>query len=509
MNENSNKTLALNTVILYVRMSISVICSLFITRFALEALGENDFGLFSVVGSINSFVAIINTIMLSTTNRYLTVALGKGDESEVNRVFNVCMVIHIIIAMITAIIAFPIGEWFINKYINYTGSIENVLMVYRLSILACIFSFISVPYNGLLMAKEKFIVFCGVDVISNVLKLGAAILLLFFFEEKLMFYATTQAVFTAYPTIVFWLYCKKHYRNFCHWQFCKDKSLYKEMAGFSGWVSYGAIATIGKTQGAQLLVNAFFNTAMNAALGIANTINALITTFSSNVTQPMAPQMTKSYAAGDMQRCNNLLVMSTKFSFLVILVISSPFFSEIDWILNLWLGEAPPYVALFTKLMIIDALVGTFNAGISNIVFANGKIAFYQLTVNTSKLLAIYLAYLVLKAGASPISIFSIYILLSVVNVVFIQIALHRVGGFSFWILAKKSYIPSIIVAALYTMILYIEMPLHPISHMIVVLLYLLMLIWFVGFSKNERMYIWGIMMKMKQKVLGLLSITV
>lgn len=77
MQENTNKSLAINTVILYVRLAVTAICGLFTTRFALEALGVVDYGLFSVIGSIISFIAIINTIMVSTSNRFIAVAIGK------------------------------------------------------------------------------------------------------------------------------------------------------------------------------------------------------------------------------------------------------------------------------------------------------------------------------------------------------------------------------------------------------------------------------------------------
>lgn len=490
MQENTNKAIAINSVILYVRMAVTTLCSLFTTRFALQALGVNDFGLFSVVGGVISFVAVINTIMLSTTNRFIAVAIGKGDESEVNKIFNVCLVVHIAIAVFTAIVAFPIGDWYINRYVNYNGPIDNALMVYRLCLLGSIVSFVSVPYNGLLMAKERFVVFCSVDILSHLLKLGAAVLLLFYFEQKLLFYASTQAILTAIPVLIYWIYCAKVYPSIVKWHFIRDGKLYGEMFKFSGWIGYGAIATIGKNQGSQLLVNAFFNTAMNAALGVANTINGFITMFSHNITQPMAPQITKSYASGDLKRCNQLLVMSTKLAFLSMLLMSSPFFSDIDWILQTWLGKVPEYASLFAKLLVLDALISTFNAGIANVVFAHGKIAFFQLTVHTFKLIAIIVAFLVLKTGAAAPYIFYVYIAFSIINVVFIQIALHRVGGFSFWSLAKNSYIPSLIVSVLYVPILSVPMKVHPIIHMLIVLVYLSIIVLFVGFKKAERRYL-------------------
>ena len=167
MQENTNKSLAINTLVLYIRLIVTAICGLFTTRFALEALGVVDYGLFSVIGSIISFIAIINTIMVSTSNRFIAVAIGKRDIREANKQFNVCLIIHVLISFCTIIFSLPIGEWYIYHYLNYAGDITNALMVFRFTIIASAVTFIGVPYNGLLSAKEKFIVCCGTDALGS------------------------------------------------------------------------------------------------------------------------------------------------------------------------------------------------------------------------------------------------------------------------------------------------------------------------------------------------------
>jgi O-antigen/teichoic acid export membrane protein len=101
---------------------------------------------------------------------------------------------------------------------------------------------------------------------------------------------------------LFYLYCKRKWSLIVVFRFIKDKKPYKEVFSFSGWVAYGAVATVVKAQGAAVVINLFFNTIMNTALGLANTVNSYILQFAQNVTQPIAPQITKSYAAGDRDR---------------------------------------------------------------------------------------------------------------------------------------------------------------------------------------------------------------
>lgn len=487
MKENANKTIAINSVILYSRMIVTSICSIFTTRFALQALGINDFGLYSLLGGIISFISIFNTIMLSTSNRFIAVAIGNGDTEQINIQFNVNFIVHFFIAICTLIIAFPIGKWYIYNYVNYDGDIANALMVFNISVSASIISFIGVPYNGLLMAKERFIVFSSVDVVAHIGKLVIAYFLITHFGNKLLVYTLFLAFFTVLP--VFWngLYCWRNYYDIIKFRFVKDRDKYKEVASFSAWVSVGAIATIGKNQGAAVLVNAFFNTVMNTAMGVANSICSYIMLFSQNVTQPMAPQITKSYASGNINRTNELLLMSTKYSFLLTLIASSPFLMEPEWILRVWLGQVPPYATIFLLLMAIDNLVLSLNSGIANLIFASGHIKVYQIVTSLLNVLSIVFGYLVLKVGFQAYTLIIAYIIMSVIRVVAVQLILHKTLSYNNRSIIIKSYLPSLFVVLLFSPFYLLKNHLHPFVSIVSSLLYLIILVFVVGFSKNER----------------------
>lgn len=499
MIEDSNKKLVVNTVILYVRLFVVAICGLIATRFALKALGVVDFGLYSVLGSVVSFSVIINTIMLTTTNRFIAISIGKNNPDDTNTLFNVCLTVHIIIAFIVLLIALPVGYLYIGHFINYDGDITNAYVVYTISILGSCVSFIGVPYNGLLLAEEKFYVFCLTDVISQVLKVLVTWSLLYYFTSKLYIYAATVAFTAAYPTFIFMSYCRKNYPQIVKFQFVRNRQRYREVLAFSGWVGYGAVATIGKSQGAALLVNAFFNTVMNTALGVANSLSSYVNMIAENVARPIAPQVTKSYAAGNKERYSKLLVLSTKFTFLVMLAVSSPFLVDCGWILSIWIGEVPEYAVIFTTLLIIDSLVVALNSGISNLIFASGNIKLYQIGINTFRLLSIVAAYFVLKSGYPAYSLILSYIAFSVLTVLAGQYILHKVLQFDNTILLKESYIPCFLVLLLYIPVLFININWPTIVRMIIIFFYLLVLIFFIGFSKSERNYIINLITKRKK----------
>lgn len=487
MQENTNKAIAINSVILYGRLFITMVTGLFSTRFALQALGVVDYGLFSVVGSIISFIAIINTIMVSTSNRFLAVAIGKGDEKDINEQFNVNLLIHSVLAVLVLVMAIPIGHWYIGNYLNYDGNIESVYTVFDYTIVGSAISIVGIPYNGLLMAKERFIVFSLTDVLSHILIMFTGYILLFHFEEKLLIYTIVRTFTAAYPTIVFILYCRAKFPKIVRLAFVKSKQKYQEVFRFSVWVAYGAVAWVGKYQGAAILVNGFFSTVMNTAMGLANSVNSIVSNIAQNVTKPIAPQITKSYAAGDQPRSERLVSMSSRYSFLVMLLVASPFFVVPDYILGLWLGEVPDYTVTFTILMIVDALIGTLNAGTVDLVFATGKIKWYQLIVNTLSLLAVVAGYFVLKAGFEAYYLQATYCVFSVIIMVVRQIVLNKIMKFNNKQLIMTSFVPSLLVLALFLPCCFIPTVLHPLLQYALCFVYLSALILFVGLRQSER----------------------
>lgn len=487
MKENTNKAIAVNSVILYAKLFVMTICGLLTTRFALQVLGVDDFGLFSVLGSIISFIAIFNTVMIATSNRFISVAIGKRDPQLINEQFNMCRVIHIGIAVITLLIAIPLGEVYIHKYLNYYGDIHVALSVFHFTVIGSIISFIGVPYNGLLIAKEKFLVFSITEVLTHIFKLAVTFSLMYCFKEKLLIFAFTQGFITALPTLIYHIYCKKKYPEIVQFKVSKNKQKYKEIFSFSGWIAYGAFATIGKSQGAQILVNSFFNTAMNTALGLANTVNGLLNTFSNSIAQPIMPQIIKNYASGNYSRCDDLLVMSTKYTFLMTLFISAPFLTGAEWIYSLWLGDLPPYVLNFTQLIIVDTLITALNSGISNLIFASGKIKLYQITINTFRLGSIVAAYIVLKLGGPANSLLFVFILFSIIIFFVGQFVLHRTLDYDNSILWKKSYMPSFAVVCIFMPFLFFNITYSPCINIVVLQIILAITIIVVGLTKDER----------------------
>lgn len=502
MQENTNKTIAINSLILYIRLAIVSVSGLIYTRFSLQALGVSDYGLFSVIACIIGFVSIINTIMVTTSNRFISLAIGRKNEIEACRQFNVNLIIHLAMALLTVVVALPIGHWYIDNHVNYTGDMSVVKIIYDISIFASAISFVGVPYNGLLLAREHFFVFCSTDVMMSLLKLGFTYILIDHFENKLLLYTFFMAFMTAFPTVVFIAYCRMYFRAITKPMFVRDWHKYVEVLDFSIGIGIGAIACIGKAQGGALIVNMFFNTAMNAGLAVATAVSGILQTFANNAQKPISPQIVKNYAVGNFSRCMDLVCLSSKATYLSMFFVSVPFLLVPETILGLWLDKIPPYAIVFTRLLIVDILIFSINAGVNDFVFATGKIKLYQIIVNALLGSSVVVGYLVMGKGMAPECLYNVYIAFSfavfVVRPFIIKFV--RIENFDIMKLVKDSYVPVFSVTGLFMIVFALRTLMSPWMYIFVAYAYLFLITYFFGLKKKEREFITAFVRKRIKK---------
>ena len=74
---NMTRKIAHNTIMLYIRMILIMMISLYTSRIVLEALGITDFGILNLVGGIVTLLSFLNASMVSTIQRFLTYELGE------------------------------------------------------------------------------------------------------------------------------------------------------------------------------------------------------------------------------------------------------------------------------------------------------------------------------------------------------------------------------------------------------------------------------------------------
>lgn len=438
---NDNKKIAFNSIIIYVRLCVVSLISIILSRVVLDALGASDYGLYNVVGGIVLLLNVVNSSMTSTTYRYLAFEIGKKENGNPNKIFNTSFLIHIGFAAAILLIGEPIGEWYILNYLNVSPeSIPDAQFVFRLSILAAAANTIFVPNQGLLVAYEKFTATAMIDIVSNLLKLGLILLFIYSDTNRIRLYGVIMLAYTLFNCLSYYLYCRRNHCDVIRFHLNKDKALYKEMVSFSGWTMFGAFANVGKSQGCAIIINFFFGTLVNAAYAIAHQVETFIMMFARSLGSAAVPQTTKSFSAGDIQRSITLTSRISKYTFILMALISFPVMLEIDFLLGLWLKEVPEGASIFCRLIILGNLLGCLGEGIPNLINACGKIKAYQVVVHTVLISGLPISFMLYKMGYNPYTISVVYCAINFLNSFVKLFMLRRVVEFNVWSFMKISH---------------------------------------------------------------------
>lgn len=424
---NSNSKIAINSVIIFVRLCVVTIVSVFASRMVLDALGASDFGLYNVIGGIVAVLNIVNASMTSTTYRYVAFELGKGEKGEPNKVFNSSFLIHSVFALCILAFGLIIGLWYVNNKLNVpVESLPDARFVLVLSILTTSLSTLLVPYNGLLVAYEKFSLMAIVDIVSQLFRLGAIYFFLYNSANHIRTYSIIMMLYSLLHGGLLFGYCIKYYYDIVKYKVYRDRATYKGMLSFAVWTLFGGVANVGKVQGAALIVNYFFGTVVNAAYAVGNQVAGFVQTFASSLSSAAIPQITKSYSGGNQSRSMSLTSYISKYTFVLMLLVSFPVLLDMDFLLSVWLKEVPEGSAVFCKLIVLDGLLGCLGAGIPSMVNAIGNIKVYQIVIYTFTILGLPIAFILYRYGGAPYYISAVFCIITLVACILKIVLLNK-----------------------------------------------------------------------------------
>lgn len=404
MDQNAHNTrrIAKNTLVLYVRMLVLMLVGLYTSRVVLSALGENDFGIYDVVGGVVAMFTIISGSLNSAISRFITFEMGKSDPMRLNKVYSTAVAIQLILAVVVVLIAEPVGLWFVrNKMTIDPSRIQAAIWVLHFSLASFVINLMSVPQMASITAHEKMSAYAYIGTMEGLLRLAVAVLISRSSSDRLVLYSALMMVSVLMVRAAYGIYCRRNFPE-CRYRWVNDALLVKEMFSFAGWNFIGASSGVLRDQGGKILVNLFYGTAVNAARGVAMQLNGAVQGFVTNFMTAVNPQITKSYASGDHGYMYYLISKSSRMSYYLLFVLALPVLFNTGYILDIWLEEVPAHSALFVQLFLIFTLSESLSNPLITAQLATGNIRNYQLVVGGLQLLNIPVSYAFLKAGAAP-----------------------------------------------------------------------------------------------------------
>lgn len=497
-NAPANKRIVKNTLLLYARQIFVMLISLYTVRVVLGALGEEDYGIYNVVGGFVSMFTMISGALSVSISRFITYELGRPNvtTARLQCIFSTSVWIQVAIGLFISLLIVTFGVWFVeHKLVIPDERMNTALYVLGLSALSFFFSLLTVPYNALIIAHEQMKAFAYMSILEVCLKLLVAYLLVISPIDKLWLYASSLFLVAFIMRVSYAIYCQRHFKE-CRLSWTFDKQLLKSMFAFSGWTFLGNGVVVLKNQGSNILLNIFGGPVVNAANGIAAQVSTAVYSFVSNFMQAVNPQITKSYSAGNLESMYSLIIKSSKYGFYILLIILLPLSAGIDYVLRLWLVEFPDHTINFIILSLLYSLVECYVTPLVTGVLAQGNIKPYEIALTFIYFANFIASYFCLKIGFAVESVFLLNILFKIF--VLIALLLHSKNKFSFPVkrLWKESCLPALAVFVVSVLVVYV-MPgkeydgfLHFVLRTSLIVISICIIIAFIGVTKGERSYL-------------------
>ena len=489
----NNKRIAKNTLVIYGQMMFRMFLGFYTSRLALEALGVSDFGLNSVVGGVVVLFTFISDSLSSTTIRFINVERGKPD-GNLNRVFNVCNVLHIAMAILLFVLLEAGGVFYIHHYLNVDpGKETDAMFVFQVSTVMCCLGVVNVPFGSLFNATEKFLFTAVVAISVKVFQLFLLFFFFFYEGNRLRAFALIETLTTMTSFVVYHYYAYRRWGEVVKWKFVRGWALYKEVLTYNSYNLLQTLAIMSRGQGSLLLINYFFGTVVNGAFAVAKTIERNISPFASNFYNAAAPQITQSYSSGDMERVFYLTSRIGKYSLLLMLLAIFPLWAELDFILHLWLVKVPEGALIFCQMILLITFVSVTHGGVAHVINASGKVAYFRVTYCILMLLCIPLGFVLLKTDCPAYMLLVLFLVTDIIYRIIQFFLLHTILSFPVLRFCRKVFLPVIYTCLPILFCLFLtsqlesETPLWHIGHIVVVFVLTAISAYYLGLCKHER----------------------
>jgi len=490
---NANRRIAKNTLVVYGQLMLKLFLGLYTSRLAIEALGVSDFGLYSVVGGVVAMFTFISNSLSATTIRFVNVERGKPD-GDLNRVFNVCNVLHITMAFLLLLLLEGVGVYYIHHFLNIEpGGESDAMFVFQVSVVTCCLGIINVPFSSIFNAEEKFLFTAVVEMSAKVAELILLIWLLTYEGNHLLSYALIETVYTVIPFAIYHYYAYRRWPDIVGWRLNKTWKHYKEVLVFSTYNLLSSVAVLARGQGSILLINYFFGTVVNGSFAIAKTVERNIGPFANGIQHSSVPQITQSYSAGDMNRVFYLASRVGRYCTLMTTLCLFPLWSELDFVLSLWLVKVPDGAVTFSRVILLLVLVAITDGGLGSIVNASGKIRLFTMAYSLLTISCIPIGFYVLKEGAPAYMLLVIFLIADILWRTSQLVIMHSILHFPSLRYCRDAYLPVIvtsipvIICLLFSSRIHLDTPLWHIGHLVFIFLLTVLSAYYLGLRRDER----------------------
>lgn len=488
---------AFNTVVNYIQLVLNVVIGLVTVRLILAALGKVDYGIYDVVGGVVTLLSFVSNSLSQASMRFISVSLGKNDIEDMQRTFRTCFWLHVLVAVILSLIIEIVGLFLFDGFLDIPNDrIFAAKMVYHCVTLTLFLNIIQSPYRALINSHEKYWYTSIIGILNSVLKLLIAIIITYWFMDKLIVYGVLLSMVTVIDFILIAGYVTHLYKE----QMSYKKTTLREMkdvTGFMGWTLLDVLGSVVNRQGYAVMLNRFFGPVTNTMFALSTQLSGNMYSISASAVGTMKPQIMKSFGGGDQNRMFRLSMTAGKFGFAAMSIVCVPLVVMMPEILTLWLKDYPEGTVLFSRLMILACMAEQLTRGL---VFANqavGNIKWFSIIVSLIRGLAFPVSWLFLGLGFPDHVAIIIFLICESLGSYSRVIVLSKISKFNrsdFYKQVLFKIFPPVIVAFIVCILLYYSISGGLLLSTVLTTIVYCLMVYYFGLTKDEKNSMLGVL---------------
>lgn len=490
------RQIAKNTGLLYLRSLFNLFLSLYTSRLILQTLGVDDYGIYNAIGGFVSMFWMVTGSLNGAITRFLTFEIGRQEEGRPEQVFSMALTLLLALGLLIVLVAEPLGTWYLRHRMTIPPGREvAAFWVFQSVILSSVFSLITAPFNSAIIAHEKFGLYAYLNIGETTLLFCLALFLAKarIAWDVLIVYAVARVLITLLSQILAISYSIHHFEE-SKFRLRWNVPLFKQLFGYTSWSLLGSFSNMFNNQGLSVAINVFFGPAVNAARGLSNTVANSVGIFVSNFTSALAPQITKSYAAGDWDYMRSLVFKGSKIAYFIMLMVVLPLSVEMEFVLSLWLVEVPEYTVVFTRIALLGSLIAMFDIILGQAQVASGTIKYYQIALSATAIFCFIVSYCLLRFGHLLVAAYCVSLVKGLVCVGISTYIVSRTVRITVGSIFKFIYLPEAVVtfvSSIFPILIYCILPEGWIRFFLVLIVSIMAVAlssFFIGLTAHERL---------------------
>lgn len=409
----ANRRIFLNIVATYGRSLYALAIGLFTARWALQALGQIDYGLYGVIGGLTIFISYLNGILSGAIGRFYAVSVGQQQHDVVVGIekcrmwFTTAVVLSVTIPIALIAAGYPMGLWAIKNFLAIpTDRVSDCVWMWRFVCVSCFLGMVTLPLQAMYTAKQYIAELTIYSFITTTLNAGFLYYMITHPGVWLSRYAFWQCWLAILPQLVisiraYYIFpeCRIIPKYFKCWENVK------KLCSYSLWNSWGTLGGILRAQGDAVLINKYFGPGVNAGFAVGSGLSAQTNTLSGSMIGAFSPAIMNAWGAGDVGRARMLAFQTCKLGTLFVLIFAIPLILEVKEVLSVWLKKPPAYAVGFCVFVLAMNIIDKLAVGHMIVVNANGKIARYQAFLGTSLVMTLPIAWALIILGIGPYAV--------------------------------------------------------------------------------------------------------